>query len=292
MVDPASIAIGVAIGTATRKFVDTTLSLGGEWLAERFKGHLPKAKEKAQQNTVDFIEQLAQRVKTLEEQDEQNKTIIDESLSQPDFSTLLQKAVISSAQTEDKQKHEFLARLVTDRLSQSSESLFTLTSQLACDAISRLNISQIKLLGVLATIFFIRPIPFPPNDVPQQEVEDSWSKWLEEKLSIGQDINANIMDYLHLQSLSCIKWDPYLERELEELLNFPKDSGLKFDYKMFSETDLGIKISQLWKSGLGGALPTTIGILIGIYVSDMLLNTTTPLDEWGKSYPYTITDLS
>jgi len=291
MVDPASIAIGAAIGGIAGKFVEKAWNQGEKWITNYFKDHAPKAIEKAQQNSLEFLSELAKRVKNFEEQGEQQKKIIEESLNHPDFSALLQKAMMSSAQTEDKQKHELLARLVADRLSQSPESLFTLTSQLACDAISRLNINQMKVLGVLAIIFFIRPTPFSPNDIPQQEIGDSWSKWLEGKLSICQDINTNVMDFLHLESLSCIKWEPYLERELEELINFPKDSGTIFIHLAFSQTEVGKKIFQLWKSGLGGAFPTTVGILIGIYVSDMLLNTTTSLDGWGKSYIFPITEL-
>lgn len=290
--EPLSIAIiSGAVGGAAGAFSKEVWDLGKNWIHSYLKDHAPKAIAKAEQNSLDFLAQLAQRVKSLEEQEERYKGIINESLSQPDFSILLQKAIISSAQTEDKQRHELLARLVSGRLSQGSESLFTLTSQLACDAISRLNINQMKILGILATIFFIRPTPFPPNDIPQQEIGDSWSKWLEEKLSICQDINTNAMDFLHLESLSCIKWEPYLERELEDLINFPKDSGMIFLHLPFSQTEVGKKIFQLWKSGLGGAFPTTVGILIGIYVSDMLLNTTTSLDGWGTSYIFPIADL-
>ncbi len=292
MVDPVSIALVAAIGGAAGKFAEKALSLSAKWLAERFKGHLAKAKEQAQQNTLDFIEKLAQRVKILEEQNKQNKKIIDKSLSQPDFSILLQKAVISSAQTKDEQKHEFLARLVADRLTKESDSLFSLTSQIACDAIPKLNINQMKILGVLATIFFIRPKPFPPTNEPQQEAGNSWSKWLEDKLSFSQDVNPNIMDLLHLESLSCIRWEPFLERELEDLINFPKDSGMIFVHISFLQTEVGKKIFQLWKAGLGGAFPTAVGILIGIYVSDMLLNTTTSLDKWGETYIYSPDDLS
>lgn len=285
MVDPASIAIGAAIGGAAGKFAEKALSLSAKWLAERFKGHLRKAQEKAQQNTLDFIEQLAQRVKTLEEQGEQYKKIINESLSQPDFSILLQKAVISSAQTDDKQKHELLARLVADRLTKESESLFSLTSHLACDVISRLTIKQMKILGILAVVFFIRPSPFPSTQVVKHDKVMSmwWSQWLEDMLKIYQDVAPSTMDFLHLESLSCMKYDEIVGRGLENILSFPKDSGLKFDYKMFSETDVGKNITKTWESSLQHAFPTTTGILIGIYVSDLLHKTTTSLDGWGES---------
>ncbi len=291
MVDPVSIAVIAAIGGVAGKFVDKVWYQGEKWITNYYKDHAPKAMENAQQNSLQFLSELAKRVKNLEEQGEPQKKVIEESLSNPDFSALLQKAMMSSAQTEDKRKHDILARLVADRLLQGSESLFSLTCQLASDAISKLNINQMKILGVLATIFFIRPTPFPPTNMSQQKIDDSWSEWLGEKLSFGQDIKLNAMDFLHLESLSCIKWEPYLERELEELINFPKDSGIKFVHASFSQTEVGKTIVKLWESGLGGAFPTTVGILIGIYVSDMLLNTTTSLDGWGESFIFPITEM-
>ena len=285
MVDPNSIVLGALIGGAAGKFAGKAVELGCNWLAERFKGHLEKAKEKAQENALDFLAQLAQRVKTLEEQGEQYKEIINESLNQPDFSALLQKAVMSSAQTEDKQKHEILARLVADRLTKGSESLVSLTSHLACDAISHLTIKQMKILGILAVVFFIRPSPFPSSQVVKHDKVMSiwWLQWLEDMLKVYQDVAPYTMDFLHLESLSCIKYDSIVGRGLEGILSFPKESGLKFDYKMFSEKDVGKNISKLWKLSLQHAFPTTTGILIGTYVSDLLQKTTTSLDGWGES---------
>ncbi len=277
--------ISAAVGGVAGKFVDKAWNLGEKWISTYFKDHLPTAKAKAQQNSLDFLNELAKRVKNLEEQGEQHKDIIEDSLNQPDFSILLQKAMISSAQTDNKQKHELLARLVSDRLSEGSETLFTLTSQLACEAISRLNIKQMKILGILASIYFIRPSPFPSSEVVLHDAVMSswWSQWLEDKLRTYQDVTPLTMDYLHLESLSCLKYDAIIGRRLENTLSFPEDSGLKFDYKMFSETDVGKNITELWKSSLQHAFPTTTGILIGIYVSDLLHKTTTSLDGWGES---------
>ena len=285
MVDPASIAIGAAIGGAAGKFVDKAWNLGEKWISSYFKDHAPKAIEKAQQNSLEFLSELAKRVKNLEEEGTQQKKVIENSLNQPDFSILLQKAMISSAQTDNKQEHELLARLVADRLTKESDSLFSLTSQLACDALSRMNIKQMKILGCLATVYFIRPKPFPPTNIPSQDIGEWWVKWLTGRLIIYQDITPVKMDYLHLESLSCIKWNESLTYSLEDEINFPTDSGMIFNQLAFTRSEVGKKILQLWEGelGLGGAYPTTVGILIGIYVSDMLLGITTPLEEWGES---------
>ncbi len=284
--EPLSIAIiSGAVGGAAGAFSKEVWGLGKNWIDTYFKNHAPKAIEKAEQNSLDFLAQLAQRVKILEEQGGKQRKSIEDSLNQPDFSALLQKAMISSAQTEDKQKHELLARLVADRLTKQSDSLFSLTSQVACEAVSGLNIKQMKILGTLATIFFVRPSPFPSSDVVHHNGVMSlwWSQWLEGRLKVYQDVTPITMDFLHLESLSCVKYDTIASRQLERILKFPEESGLKFDYKVFSKTDTGRAMIKIWKSGLEHALPTTTGILIGIYVSDMLLNTTTSFDGWGES---------
>lgn len=160
--EPLSIAIiSGAVGGAAGAFSKEVWDLGKNWLHSYLKDHKPEAIAKAEQNSLDFLAQLAQRVKTLEEQGEQQKKVIEDSLNQPDFSILLQKAILSSAQTEDKGKHEILARLVADRLIQDGESLLALCSKQATDVIPMLNSGQMKILGVLTTIFFIRPKTFP-----------------------------------------------------------------------------------------------------------------------------------
>ncbi len=281
--EPLSIiAISAAIGGVAGKFVDRAWELGEKWLSNYFKDHAPKAREEAERNSLDFVNQLAERVKTLEEQGEQHKKLIKDSLNHPDFSVLLQKAIVSSAQTDDKQKHELLARLVSDRLTKEPESLFALSSQLACDAVARLNVRQMKILGILTTLMFVRPHPFPPPQIPKEIFSVWFQRWLIERLHVYQDLTVTSMDFLHLESLSCVKWDPIVSRDLNKVLTLPEGSDITFDYKAFSATEVGKKVEELWKSGLKHALPTTIGQVIGIYASDMLTNNTTSFNGWGE----------
>jgi hypothetical protein len=279
--EPLSIIlISGAAGGVAGKFVEKAWDSGEKWLSSYFKDHAPKAKEKAEQNSLDFLNQLAERLKLLEQQGEQNKKLIEDSLNHPDFSVLLQKAMISSAQTDDKQKHELLARLVSDRLTKESESLFALCSKLACDAVSMLNVKQMKFLGLLTNIIFVRPNPFPPHEISKEIFSKWFTEWLTKRLVVYQDITFNNLDFLHLESLSCVKWDRIIGRDLSKTLSPSKESGLTFDYKAFSITDIGKKIEELWKSGLQHAIPTTIGQVIGVYTTDILTNTNTSFNGW------------
>ena len=279
--EPLSIvAITAAVGGIAGKFAEKAWGLGEKWLSEHLRDHAPKAQEKAQQNALDFLSELAQRVKKLEQQTERYGRTIEDSLGDPGFSVLLQKAIISSAETSDKQKHELLARLVSDRLTKQSESPFALSSKLACDALSALNVRQLKILGVLANLFFMRPKDFPQPNVPKEILNIMFQDWLTKRLQVYGDLTFTHFDLLHLESFSCVKWDPIVSRDLQKLFAYPKESGFSFDYEAFSATDVGKRIIQLWKTGLEHAIPTTVGQLIGIYVSDILTSTTTSLEGW------------
>lgn len=282
MVEPISIIlISAAAGGVAGKFVEKAWDLGEKWLADYLKGHAPKAQERAQQNALDFLGELAQRVKRLEEQAEEQRVTIDDSLSDPGFSSLLQKAMISSAETNDKEKHELLARLVSDRLSTQSESPFALSSKLACDALSALNAKQLKMLGMLTTLVSLRPRDFPMPDVSEEVLDSKFRNWLIEILQIYEDLTFIDQDLLHLESFSCVKWDPIVSRELNKILAlYAQENGFRFDYAAFSATDVGSRTIELWNKGLQHALPTTVGQLIGIYVSDMLSGSTTSLEGW------------
>lgn len=280
--EPLSIIlISAAAGGVAGKFVDKAWEAGEKWISSYFKDHAPRAREEAEQNSLDFLNQLAERVKTLEQQGEQHKKTIEDSLNHPDFSVLLQKAIISSAQTDDKQKHELLARLVSDRLTKGSESLFALSSKLACDAVSMLNVRQMKILGLLTSLFFVRPHPFPPPEI-QKEILNIWfTQWLTQRLYIYRDLNLTDLDLLHLESLSCVRVS-IGSHSLQKILTPTQESSVAFDYKAFSDTEVGKKVEELWKAGLQHATPTTVGQVIGTYASDMLTNTTTSFDGWGE----------
>jgi hypothetical protein len=279
--EPLSIvAISGAVGGVAGKFVEKAWGLGEKWLSDYLRGHLPKAREQAQQNALDFLSDLAQRVKKLEQQTGKYKQTLEDSLGDPGFSTLLQRAIISSAETSDKQKHEVLARLVSERLTKKSESPFALSSKLACDALSALNITQMKILGLLTTVFTVRPTNLPLPGTSKELFNIIFQDWLIKMLQVYVDLTFTEMDLLHLESLSCAKWDPIVSRDFQKLFEYTKEKGFAFDYEIFSATPVGNKTVQLWETGLKRALPTTIGQLIGIYVVDMLTGTTVSWDGW------------
>src|ERR1700730_7418425 len=98
MADPFSmIALGAAVGGATGKFVEKAWDSGEKWIASYFANHRPKAIEKAQENSADFLSELASRIKDLEDRKEVSKERIETAQEHPDFSVTLHTALITAA---------------------------------------------------------------------------------------------------------------------------------------------------------------------------------------------------
>lgn len=285
--DPLTIAtIAGAAGGVAGKLIEKSWDVGVKWLDAYFKDYHPKAQESAQQNTLDFLSELASRVRGIEETvknipDAKNR--IEDALSDPDFSALLHEAMISSARTESTEKHKLLARVVSERLLAGQESLIALAGNLACDAIPHLSPKHLRCLGIMALVYFTRPDPFPLN-IPPETFHDWWTKWLSDMLSPVMPIGTmTSIDYAHLVSVSCITYEYIGSRSLEEVLSSPVSlEGPEFKWnadKFFTDTGIGKELSELWKGGMEHAVPTSAGTLIGVYVHNLLTGTTTNI-KW------------
>ena len=283
MVEPFTmIAAAAVVGGATGKFVEKAWDAGENWISSYFENHGAKAKDQARKNSFEFLSNLAKKVETLEKKDKGNKIIIENALSHPDFSALLQKAILSSAQTENKQKHELLARLIRDRLTMNSESIHALTSKLAADAISAITVNQLKLLCLIMNIKYIIPTEIPSTISSQEEFNKYVTKWLDRRFSNITDVNYSSLDFDHLEALSCLTVIRFGSTQLYQSIS-TKFENDKFQVNIteFINSKLGKKISEMWNDRLGSAILTSVGQLIGMYVSDVLTGVDTNLsNDW------------
>lgn len=281
--EPFTIAtIAGAAGGVAGKLVEKAWESGQKWLATYFKDHHPKAQESAQQNALDFLNELANRVRSIEEAVKNipdAKKQIEDALADPDFSALLKDAMIASGRTTSDEKHKLLARVVSERLLADQESLVSLAGNLVCNAVPYLSPKHLRCLGVISLIYGTRPDPFPPN-IPAETFHDWWVNCLEEMLSPMVPIGMMTpIDYGHLVSVSCITYDYVGSRDLKKILSPPSDSALKWEAdKFLTDTPIGKELSELWKAGMEHAVPTSAGRLIGIYVHDLLTGTKTNIN--------------
>lgn len=278
MMEPLSIiAIGAAVGGAAGKFVEKAWDSGEKWIQSYFKDHKEVAQQKATDNTMDFLNELAQKVKQLEDSKQIPKDKIESAQDHPDFSAMLQKALLTSAQTDSKDKHIILARLVSERLKSEPESILALGSKMACDAISYATVNQLLILGLAVNFYGIRPNPFPPIGVNEINFQEYMNGWLTQRLKPYEKIEFKQIDITHLESLSCLKVNTFIGRGLNDM--FKKDN-LIYDFEKMVDIELRDKMKKIWNDGLQKIDLTTVGLIIGVSVSDLLTNTNTTFDGW------------
>lgn len=275
--DPLSIiALGAAVGGAAGKFVEKAWDSGEKWIRTYFKDHGEPSQQQATVNSMDFLNELALKVKALEESHQIPKDIIDEAQNHPDFTALLQKALLTSAQTNSKDKHIVLARLVSERLKSKPESILALGSKMACDAIAYATVNQLMILGLAVNFYSIRPNPYPPFNINETNFQGWLDNWLISRLKPYQSILCRQIDLTHLESLSCLKINSFIGRGLNDM--FRKDN-LVYDFEKMTDTSLRDSMKIIWND-LQKIDLTTVGQIIGVSVSDLLTNTNTTFDGW------------
>lgn len=273
MPDPISfIALGAAIGGGAGKFVEKAWDSGEKWIVSYFANHQEKAREKAEENSAEFLRNLGERVAQLEKTGSMSEEALASAQEDPDFSVVLHKAILSSAQTSNKSKHDLLARLVAERLQAPSESLLSMASKMACDAISYTTSNQLLILGLLTNLLYITPTDQLQS--PQQ------LPWLQARLSPFLGAKPSALDFTHLESLSCLKFESFLTRDLQQLLK--QHVGDSFNYEDFALTEMGSKVIAAWDGGgLKSCQLTSVGQLLGVMVSDQYVGGKTNMTGWG-----------
>ncbi len=287
MTDPMSlIALGAAVGGAVGKFTEKAWDQGEKWITSYFKDHGQKAQEKAKENSLAFLGDLSQRLKIVEKQNQENSQEIQDALSHPGFSILLQKAMLASAETDSKEKHEILSRLIADRLTKDSESIHALTSKMATDAISNMTTNQLNLLALNMNLRYIVPSEIPEDKIENQEKFDKFAEnWIKARVEKLANLQFSNLDLEHLEALSCLTNMRLGSSGLKQIFEnkFSKTSKFKFDYEKFIDSDLGKAIKAHWENGLQSAILTSVGQLIGIYATEMITGSSTNLSpEWSK----------
>ena len=274
MPDPLSlVALGAAIGGGAGKFVEKAWDSGEKWIVSYFANHQEKAREKAEENSADFLKKLGARVAELENNNQISEDSLVTAQEHPDFSVVLQKAMLSAAQTDSESKHDLLSRLVAERIQAAPESMLSMASKMACDAISFTTPNQLQILGLLTNILYIEP-----SGLTHQSQQ---MPWLQARTAPFLSVNANPMDYTHLESLSCMKFESFITRDLSQILT--QKLGKGFEYEEFKLTQLGDKLIAIWEEkSLKSCQLTTVGQILGIMVSDQFIGGKTNMSGWGS----------
>jgi Fe-S-cluster formation regulator IscX/YfhJ len=280
---------GAVKGVAS-KLTEKAWESGQKVLSTRYKDHQAKAIEKAEQNALDFLAQLAQRVTQLEDaadDPERMKQRILSALEDPDFSILLHDALIDSARTEDRDIHKVMARMVSERLRSESRDMLALTVPLACHALKSLTPTHLRFLATGSVLEVI--LPCEVSAVHSKELRLQPIDWVQTNLAPvlpSQEITEP--DMLHLMGLACVY---YLKLEVcdSDVFGFMK-RNFKVDVTLdaalaravadfFDNTDAGKRLLSCWDGNLSNLVLTTPGKLIGLCVFDELTGQRTDLQS-------------
>lgn len=264
------IAIGAAVGGTAGKLAEKAWDSGERWLRERFGSHAREVQEQARTNVAQFVEHLAKRVKVLEDDRAIDAAPLSETEHHPQFSSLLQRAILNAAQTDDEKKHDMLARLVAARLVAAAETTLALASRLAADAIARSTRRQLTLMALCCFLQDIRPRD--PMPVPE------YRTWLEVFLKHFVDFEFKEVDARHLVAIACASYDPGSDRDLNILLGMkggPHCVGASF------EDLIGVQLLQVhWTEGLAGVFLTSVGSIVGGLAFDQVTGAKSGMPRW------------
>lgn len=296
MTDPGTITLAVVVGSAiggaasgaAKHLTETAISQGQRWLGTFLRDHNEKAIEKAKANSEHFLNALALKVAALEEQQQVDRAVIDRALEEPSFGALLHNALIGAAQTEETEKHELLARLVTARLTAKEESRLAVASRMAAEAISNCAVTQLHLLGLRASMDIgpVTPPQIPGDFEPPMRtaiVKGLALQWLEKRFSPYSSLDFRTIDILHLEAVSCVAVERLGLVDFNSLGFVARWKTPDWSLNKTELQSLGTcaHVLQAWDQGLKTVLLTSIGTLIGTLVSDRLCGAPdTVLEDW------------
>jgi hypothetical protein len=268
MADPLSlIALGAGIGGVAGKVAEKAWDTGERWLAAKFGEHSEVARLRARENAAAFMLDLAERLRSLETNGRLDGGRAAAEQQHPQFSTTLQGALLRAAQTENREKHQLLAELIAQRLVSESESLITLASQMAVDAIALATPRQLRLLALCSFLEEVRP----------RDPVDDHCLWLDVCLRPFEDLWFYKIDAMHLAALSCVLFDQTSQKGLDVSLGF---KFLRFEDGMFAKSAGYEWLTSLWTEGLAGVQLTSVGSLVGALAYDRLTGAHTGIPKW------------
>ena len=263
-------AVGGAAQSVTQAVVDLARGLftsadGGEYSEQ--------ALATAQANAANLITDLTARVQRIEDeqQDEETKQSIRETLADPDFSYLVRDALAGAARTSDLEKIGMLARLVSERLLIGGETVLALATRQAVETIPLLTVRQLRILGLVVTVERIRPQSAPP--INTEEGRAFWIEWwraaLSESLPLGS--TPTLVDGEHLAATGCASYTPFMGRgtaaDFVVHMMEPADQASPVVAQILEEPQ-GKLLVEAWADPVPNLQLTTVGALIGTHVHD------------------------
>lgn len=276
----ASILAGAAGGVAG-KAVETVVDLANKTFRSRFAEQRDATRKQALDNVQDLISKIEEGFEQIAASNAAIKEQIDTTLSSPAFAIFTQTALFNGMKTESRVKHVLLARLVIECLQSLSESVLASASEMACNAIAGATATELRVLGLRSTLDRLDPSSIAHLAYPEN-TNLTALEWVTELLSPYKALSYTSLDVMHLHALGCLRGQTgMLASDLGTVVS--GRGRLPFGLKDFEATEVGAHVSNLWTNRLlVFADLNSVGLLIGIYVSDILYNTVSDLSAWRR----------
>lgn len=280
--DPiTTLVVSSAVGGAAGSFIKEVSSNGVKWLVDLVTAQSPEMQAIAKNNMENFVNRLARRVEQLEKDiAPEDSEIFRQSLNHPSSAMLIKTALVDAATTDNEDKHELLAELISQRLTAGADDMIALAGTAACSIVNSLSSRQIKILAVLCVLYAIRPLKVEPIIDPN-EARKLVKKWWSDNITPLTDNSfqqATNLDFEHLAAMGCIRFSSIVSSDLKGLIS----NGFFEPKLVFQDEDLaGEKwyevLNEKWQD-IGRSTPTSTGQMIGILHKDAKLKSRTKIN--------------
>jgi hypothetical protein len=280
--DPiTTLVLSSAVGGAAGSFIKEVSSNGVKWLVDLVTAQSPEMQAIAKRNMENFVNRLAKRVEQLEKDiTPEDSEIFRQSLNHPSSAMLIKAALVDAATTDNEDKHELLAELISQRLTAGADDMIALAGTAACSIVNSLSSRQIKILAVLCALYAIRPLKVELIADPN-EAKKLVKKWWSDNITpLADDVfkQAVNLDFEHLAAMGCIRFSSIGSSDLKGLIS----NGFFEPKPVFQDEDLvGEKwyevLNEKWQN-IGRSTPTSTGQMIGILHKDAKLKSRTKIN--------------
>lgn len=278
--DPITLtfASGAAGGVAG-KAVEIVVDMAKRAFRSRFAEQRETVQRAATANGQDLIDRIEEGFQRIETSNAALQQRLDTVLGSPSFAMFAQKTLYNGMTTDSSEKHVLLARLVIERLQTESESRLAYASEMASNAITRATATELRMLGLRSTIDRLAP-DSPSHFAYPENSNQTPLEWELELFAPYKSLTFTNLDIMQLFALGCLQGQTgMLAPDLEYFIN--GHGRLPHTLQQFEATDIGAHVVQLWRNqSLWSANLNSVGLLIGIYVSDVLHDTVTDLSLW------------
>ena len=292
------------------------VKIGGERLMHFIREGLPeRALRKSNENAEQFDAVFAQVDEAHRKFHEAAGTRLPEVeavIEDPDAAHVLKQTVYNASRTDSPDIHKLLAEALSTRFALPTGSEKAIIMNRALDVMTMLGPKQLNVLGALATIYAVRPIPDPhilemvevvgegsyslntPENIAKRRIKTAAfdemlaeaTVYMETKLTeilqfddIGR---ITTQDALHLASSGCIVFDTATFRDLATNMSRAAEDSRFFND--FGDRDSGQlqvrnrgeqfdRFFEKWNNVLQHCALTPVGVVIGLLVVDLRLTT-------------------